>query len=677
MMRKAISDKMFVLGIDGLDPRLTRRFVAEGKMPNIQYFIERGAQREDLVMLGGHPTVTPPMWTTLATGAYANVHGITCFWRKGDALDTIAYNLDSRLCKAEQLWNVFAEAGKKTLVWHWPGSSWPPSSDSPNLAVVDGLSPGSVGIGVCKLDDEYLAGASEAIQSVTFLPDFAAENSAPCVISGLDAEDMDDQNKTDLYQQAKGSSMRSILLDKTEGVIGSMQDTKVSLAQSPITPAKGWTAAPEGAKEMTLLLANGLIQRKGLLIKNAAGIYDSLALYKTKKDTEPIAILPLGIMVHDIVDDAINKKEEHCLATRSMKLLEMKPDGSELKMYISSAMDIQALEHVCHPHSLYQEICAVAGYPPATAMFGNHDRQMVIDCMLDVWKKCSDYQSTALNYLMSEKGYEIVFSHYHIVDLVEHHFIRFLTDKGQNKQPEEVYFSFMEELYKETDRYIGQFCHLLDEGWTVFIVSDHAQVCSAHDMQAMGDQNGVSIGLMEELGLTAVKRDEQGNRLHEIDWEHTLAIAQRGNHIYVNLEGRDEHGIVKPENQYEVEEEIMTRLYGYRDKKTGKRVIALALRNKDAVLLGMGGPECGDIIYWMAEGYNFDHCDCLSTTLGEKDTSVSPIFIAAGQGLKQAFTTDRIIRQVDLVPTMAILGGVRMPKQCEGAPIYQILAEQF
>lgn len=646
-------------------------------MPNIKYFIDRGAQREDLVMLGGHPTVTPPMWTTLATGAYANVHGITCFWRKGPTLDTIAYNLDSRNCHAEQLWNVFAEAGKKTLVFNWPGSSWPPTSDSPNLSVVDGLAPGSVGISVCKLDEEYLAGASEQIKEVTFLPNFAAENSAPCVISGLDAEEMDAQNNISIYQQDKSAGIKSILLDKTEGVIGSMQDTKVNLAQSPIKPAHGWANAPEDAKEMTLLMSNGLIQRKGLILKNEAGVYDRLALYISKKDIEPLTVLPLGIMINGIVDDAINKKQEHCLAARSMKLLDMAPDGSQLKMYISSAMDIQALEHVCHPHSLYQEICSVAGYPPPTAMFGNHDRQMVIDCMLDVWKRCSDYQAAVLNHFMCEKGFEIVFSHYHIVDLVEHHFIRFLTDKGQNQQPEEVYFSFMEELYEETDRYIGQFCHLLDEDWTVFIVSDHAQVCSAHDMQAMGDQNGVSIGLMEELGLTSVKRDEQGNRMHEIDWENTIAIAQRGNHIYVNLKGRDEHGIVEPADKYEVEEEIMTRLYSYKDHKTGKRVIALALRNKDAVLLGMGGPECGDIIYWMAEGYNFDHCDCLSTTFGEKDTSVSPIFIAAGKGLKQSYTTDRIIRQVDLVPTMAVLGGVRMPNQCEGAPIYQILDQAY
>lgn len=117
----------------------------------------------------------------------------------------------------------------------------------------------------------------------------------------------------------------------------------------------------------------------------------------------------------------------------------------------------------------------------------------------------------------------------------------------------------------------------------------------------------------------------------------------------------------------------MTALYGYKDKVTGKRVIALALRNKDAILLGMGGPESGDILYWMAEGYNYDHCDSLSTTYGYGGTSVSPIFIAAGTGLKKGYETTRIIREVDLTPTMAVLGGVRMPNECEGAPIYQIL----
>ena len=108
-----MQNKVLVLGVDGLDPRLTRKYVDKGVMPHFQEFIKRGSARQDLVMLG----------------AYAGTHGITCFWNPHPTqLDTLVYAFDSANCKAEQLWNVTSEVGKKTLVWHWPGSSWPPSS---------------------------------------------------------------------------------------------------------------------------------------------------------------------------------------------------------------------------------------------------------------------------------------------------------------------------------------------------------------------------------------------------------------------------------------------------------------------------------------------------------------------------------------------------------------------
>ncbi|MEL1136274.1 hypothetical protein AAC978_13920 [Desulfitobacterium sp. THU1] len=89
----------------------------------------------------------------------------------------------------------------------------------------------------------------------------------------------------------------------------------------------------------------------------------------------------------------------------------------------------------------------------------------------------------------------------------------------------------------------------------------------------------------------------------------------------------------------------------------------------------MSGPECGDIIYFVEQGFNRLHGDATSTMTGYRGTSVSPIFIAAGKGIKRGFTTDRVIREVDVARTVAVLTGVRMPAQCEGAPIYQILEE--
>lgn len=115
-------------------------------------------------------------------------------------------------------------------------------------------------------------------------------------------------------------------------------------------------------------------------------------------------------------------------------------------------------------------------------------------------------------------------------------------------------------------------------------------------------------------------------------------------------------------------------MYNYRDPRTGKRVVSLALRNKDAVILGVGGnEEFGDIIFFMDEGFNLIHMDSLPTYMGYFDTSVSPLFVAAGKGFKKGYYTNRHIRQVDLAPTLAALGGVRVPAQNEGSVIHQIL----
>ena len=76
---KGLSEKVLLLGIDGMDPRFSRKMVDEGKTPNLKKLIERGSAREDLRLLGAVPTITPPMWTTLATGAYPMTHGIEDF----------------------------------------------------------------------------------------------------------------------------------------------------------------------------------------------------------------------------------------------------------------------------------------------------------------------------------------------------------------------------------------------------------------------------------------------------------------------------------------------------------------------------------------------------------------------------------------------------------------------
>ena len=48
--QKTLSQKIMVLGIDGLDPRYTAKMVREGKMPHFKELIERGSAREALML---------------------------------------------------------------------------------------------------------------------------------------------------------------------------------------------------------------------------------------------------------------------------------------------------------------------------------------------------------------------------------------------------------------------------------------------------------------------------------------------------------------------------------------------------------------------------------------------------------------------------------------------------
>ena len=680
----AKASKVAVLGVDAMDPRLTRKYIDMGIMPNTKKLLEAGAAREDLVLLG----VTPPQWTTLATGAYPSTHGITAFYRQGGDLDMVNLNFDSTKCHAEQMWNVTAEAGKKTLVWHWPGSAWPPSSDSENLHVVDGTSPGGVNMSSAQVDGEFIVMASDKNETIEYRSGAMTDAKVPCVVTGLgdDKPKQKSGGMASLMQRKMEDGFRLYIVNPNKDGQGGSNAIPADIAFSSIKPAEKWAAEiPADAKEFVILLSGGLIRRPALILKGEDGKYDHIAIYKNKKQLEPMVTIKNREYVRDIVDDCM-KGDDMIKASRDMRVLEIAEDGSKVKMWVSASMNIEA-DMMWHPRALYKEIVDNVGYPSPCSTLGFGDFELIYDCMHQCWEHVADFQADSLNYLMENNDYEVVFSHFHAPDLQKHMFIRDLA-KGTENTTAEQYEFIMQEIYRQTDRYLGKFMHFLDKGWTLMVVSDHAQVCPKYGLRGLGD-TGCNIQIMEELGYTVREvNPETGKKKRRMDWTKTTAVANREMHIYLNIKGRNQHtvkdadgneviidGLIDPADQYEWEEKIITDLYNIKDKETGKRIIAWALRNKDAIALGLGGPDSGDIIYCMAEGYEHDHDDSMATALGECDTSAGPIFLAAGPGIKKGVYTDRMIRQVDVAPTIASIMGLRMPAQCEGAPIYQIIED--
>ncbi len=695
---KGLTDKMLLLGIDGMDPRFTKRLVDEGKLPNVQKLIERGSCREDLMLLGANPTITPPMWATLATGCYPMTHGIMDYNLSAEEdKDIILGAFSSRFLKVQPLFNVTAEAGKKTLVMHWPGGSFPPSSDSENLFTIDGSSPGACCAWSSARDFDMLFIASTKATKPSYMPmstttsELAGDEKLKLIStpskSGKSPEakarlkkyrqEYKELINVEGYEPNDSFVADSVFRQDDGSIMSFVSDFPTSCSISPISPAQDWGfEIPEGSKEFVMMSFYGKVLRNALILPNAQGVYDRVAIYPDKHTAEPIKVLENDVFTPDVYDYIPTPDGGQEKIYRNMRLLKIAEDGSYVRIWSSRGMSCED-DSVWFPKKLFKELTAQFGPPQPTSQMSGNDADLILKCNNEQWALAAEWQSKCMHYMIEQYGVEVIFSHFHNVDLSGHNYMKYMKNRETSRYDESEVVKYAEATYKVTDDYLGSFMHLLDEGWTIMLFSDHALICAEETIHVQGECSGTCLDPLMGLGYTVLKKDADGKELPEVDWDKTQAVMVRSNSIYLNIKGRDPHGIVDPADKYELEEKIITDLYNYKDEKSGHRVIALALHNKDAVLLGLGGPMGADIVFFVHESFVEDHGNGLSTAYGYNDTSLSPIFIAAGNGIKENYRTARYIREVDLAPTAAVLLGVDIPEACEGAPAYQILSESL
>src|SRR4051794_20404050 len=74
--RNAKVNKLVFLGLDGFDPGLAERFMAEGKLPNFSRLASEGSYRR---LRTTFPALSPVAWSTFATGVNPAKHNIFDF----------------------------------------------------------------------------------------------------------------------------------------------------------------------------------------------------------------------------------------------------------------------------------------------------------------------------------------------------------------------------------------------------------------------------------------------------------------------------------------------------------------------------------------------------------------------------------------------------------------------
>jgi len=107
--------RVLVVGMDGLEWSVLRPLLAEGRLPQLQALMERGSFG---YLASMRPTLSPVVWTTIATGKLMEDHRVTNF------LDGKQRVFTSSRRHGRALWNIADQYGLSSNVFGW-FVTWP------------------------------------------------------------------------------------------------------------------------------------------------------------------------------------------------------------------------------------------------------------------------------------------------------------------------------------------------------------------------------------------------------------------------------------------------------------------------------------------------------------------------------------------------------------------------
>jgi len=614
--------RVMLFGVDCMSSELTELFVAQGKLPNIAKLIDRGVFFDNA--LPTFPTLTPTNWTTIVTGALPGTHGITDFTvhHPGEQLDVTHPGFTTTENSAEYIWNAAARADKRSVLMKYT-ASWPPVLD--NGVQVDGCVPGCEHT-LCP--DHLFVCAKDGVG----LPTTEAIERKP--------DAWTQQKKMEIYQKG----VEYVPLTAEDGVLA---------GKIVFRPFRGAPCV------------------LGIAVKG-----DAVSVVRGEQ--------ALGSARRGQWSDwfEISFGDGPAFEGRTrFKVLECEPDGSKVKIYTTSIMPKTGYTQ---PAELAVELAEniPGGFiqsPPVGAAVSEWGSSGWIDetTFCEVAEFQAEWYAAASVYLLQKEPWDLYFVQTHAVDHASHLWVNKADPHtASSKAESDEYLGYLARVYAASDTLIGTVMNACaDEETLAVVVSDHGMRC--YERQIVEDPSWERAiparEVLKKAGLTVMTTGEDGKEC--VDWSKSRVVAVRDCFLYVNLKGRDPHGIVEPGEEYEqVVAEAITAMRSYVEPDLGRCPFSLVLRRSDARILGHYTERSGDIVYCVDSPYGYIHGQQLpADKLGL--SSLRFAWVMAGPGLKQGEHVARNVWLTDVCPTICHVAGLPVPKDCEGAIAYQALEE--
>ena len=645
-----VPNKVAVIGFDCAEPHLIKKHIDEGHLPNFKKLFEGGVLAENC--LSPYPTITPPNWASIATGAWPGTHKVTDFHLHRQGTDPVNANIfeafSSENCKAEFVWDRLDAAGKKCIVCNYPGS-WPSKMKNGIMVMGAGLSIGEMRNGHAGLESNMPLGMDHVVSN-------------------------------GFYPNA----------------------TRVEL-----TDVVGWKNLPAGSEDPLGAKFEVGFNRSAeqmaplswyVLVTQSAGKgYDRLTISPTMDMQDALFTLSKGEWSKKIYLNFKAQDGREIEASFKAKLLELTEDAEDFLLIMSSFIPVEGWTN---PPEIARELTSEEGYPAFsggligyTMGFYEMDTYAEIAAMHDI------HLGDVATRLMAKYPWDLFFMHIHTIDWVYH---SILTEMDENtcagKELHKAAWDFHLKMLQSQDRFLGRLIEAAGEDTLFVLVSDHGAVADGAVFNPYIPliQNGLCAMEGQEGDRDTSKAEESARQIDDLfkqmigdrvpreilemgtlnmqtpDIKRSKAFPQRTVYVYVNLKGRDPSGIVEPADYEKVQQQIIDALYSYVDPKSGKRPVALALTNKDARILGLHGDGVGDVVYAVYPEYGGQHGPHLQTAewgIGK----LKALLAFNGPGIKKGYSLDRTSGLTDVVPTICHLMSWPAPAEAEGNILFQAL----
>lgn len=632
------SSKVIIIGFDGMDPFLTEKMMEAGELPMLNELRSKNGYRR----LGtSNPPQSPVAWASFINGADPGTHGIFDFIHRDPSRQCAPFYSAAETVEGEGSLDF---RGHKLQLNFWPFNHSPTQTllrreGTPFWDYLD-----KVGI------------PSSFYDLPANYPPSKSHHGHHCCLSGMGTPDLLGSYGT--YQhysedgpvrtKDEGGGQRSMLFFENETAKAALTGPLDAFLENPV-PIK-----------VDFQVHRDVVSRAAVV-----EIQDHTVILKEGQWSPWLQIdfcmsLPAPI------------PDEHISGICRFYLQEVAPNFRLYATPINVDPSNPAVP-IAEPENLSKQISSELGLFYTTGFQEDHkalsngvfnDAEFAEQAQIVLNERMN-----LLNYALDQYSEGLLFFYFSSTDLQSHMFWWDGDDEHPHRTQDQTryYFEHIKDIYRKADSIVKRILDEHGDSARIFVMSDHgfANFRRQFNLNTWLRENGY-LGPADATSI-----------MSDVDWSKTRAYGLGINGLYLNLEGREKYGIVKPAERDALLDELIEKLEAVRDVD-GQQVIK-KVRRSDQTYHGSHAALAPDLIIGYKRGYRAAWTTCLGDmdehVFSDNDSAWAADHCCDSTEVPGVLFTNRPIVKndpslIDLAPSILAEFGMTQPSTMTGKVIF-------